>query len=749
MTAMQDSSTTGHEKDVHSTSMPGQHVHLRAGGVSALLTTPDQRIPAIAHWGADLGELTRADASAVAQSLESYQVANNLDAPMHVGLLAEPRWGWAGRPGLVGDRQGLAWAPDFSITSATFTPADPDASGTSQAQRTLTEPFHQFGAGRLEWHVSSPENVELTLTVELTPEGVLRARSSVTNVGRDGYRLGELAVALPVPSRAQQIMDFAGHWGQERVAQDRKPFTVGLHLREGRKGRTGADAAHMIIAGESGFGFAHGEVWGVHTGFSGNHRTWAEREYTGHRFLGGSELLMPGEIVLDAGEHYTSPWIYGVWGRGMDDQANRLHRWIRSRAQHPRRPRPATLNVWEAVYFDHNLAKLSALAQRAAQIGIERFVLDDGWFGSRRDDTSGLGDWVVSSEVWPDGLSPLIDQVTELGMEFGLWFEPEMVNLDSDVARAHPDWVLAPDGRTPVSSRFQHVLDLGNPAAYAHVRDQMVEVLKNHQIAYIKWDHNRDVLEAGSSLDRTPGVHRQTLAAYRLMGELKDRFPGLEIESCSSGGARVDLGVLEHTDRFWTSDCIDPAERQEMHRWTQQLVPPELMGSHVASGRSHQTDRLHAVNFRAGTAMWGHFGVEWDLTQASAAEMNELSDWIALYKEHRDLLHHGQVIRVDPVDPNWDVHGVVSKDRSEALFAVVCTGISITDPVGRLTFRGLDPAAAYNATDVTPKAADAAFTPPPWWPQGSATRGSFFQEVGLHAPELRPDRIRLIHLTAE
>ncbi|WP_232818102.1 MULTISPECIES: alpha-galactosidase [Kocuria] len=731
-----------------------QNLYLRAGGVSLLLSRPDGRIPAVAHWGADLGELTDADATIVALSTISGQVPNNPDVPMHVGILAEPRWGWAGRPGLTGHRDGLAWAPDFSVSDVRFQASgcadgsEDTASNRTETTTRLTQPFEQLGAGTLEIHVDSPEHVGLVIQVELTPEGVVRARATVTNTGDGPYRLEEIALALPVPARAHQLQDFAGHWGQERAAQQRRPFTVGVHLREGRKGRTGADAAHMILAGEQGFGFSQGEVWGVHTAFSGNHRTWAEREYTGQRLLGGSELLMPGEVTLSAGENYTSPWIYGIWGQGLDAQANRLHSWIRSRPQHPHRPRPATLNVWEAVYFDHNLPKLTALAERAAQIGIERFVLDDGWFGSRRDDTSGLGDWVISEEVWPDGLTPLIQKVTDLGMEFGLWFEPEMVNLDSDVARAHPEWVLAPAERTPVSSRFQHVLDLGNPEAYAHVRDQMVEVLSNNRIGYIKWDHNRDLLEAGSSLDRAPGVHRQTLAAYGLMAELKERFPGLEIESCSSGGARVDLGVLEHTDRFWTSDCIDPAERQEMHRWTQQLVPPELMGSHVASGRSHQTDRLHAVNFRAGTALWGHFGVEWDLTQATQDELDELSEWVELYKSHRDLLHNGTLIRVDAIDPEWDVHGVVSADQTEALFAVVCTGVSITDPVGRLTLRGLNLDVDYVSDDVTPAATDAAFTPPAWWPNGTKTRGSVLQEVGLHAPQLRPDRIRLIHLTA-
>lgn len=678
----------------------------------------------------------------MAGSTVSGQVPNGPDVPMHVGLVPEPRWGWAGRPGLVGHRDRDAWAPQWHMQGIFFRPAA-RASVTGE----INEAYTQTGAGLLVVELSAPEGLWLTLELELTPQGVVRTRASVRNTGAPGYRVDELAPALPVPSRAGEILDFAGHWGQERVAQ-RRPLTVGVHLREGRKGRTGPDAAHMVIAGTPGFGFREGEVWGVHAAFSGNHRTWAEREYSGQKMLGGGELLMPGEIVLDTGEQYTSPWLYAVWGRGLDDQAARLHAWIRARDQHPRRPRPATLNVWEAVYFDHDLPTLVDLAERAARVGIERYVLDDGWFGSRRDDTSGLGDWTVSPDPWPDGLRPLIETVTGLGMEFGLWFEPEMISMDSEVARAHPEWVMAPSGYLPVESRTQQVIDLGNPQAYAHVRDQMAALLERFEIAYIKWDHNRDLIDAGSTLDRAPGVHRQTLAAYRLMDELKDRFPGLEIEACASGGARVDLGVLEHTDRFWTSDNIDPAERQEMHRWTQQLVPPELMGSHVASGHSHITDRLHTLNFRAGTALWGHLGVEWDLTRASDTELSELTEWIALYKRHRDLLHHGRVIRLDQVDPEWDVHGVVSPSGDEALFAVVCLGVSITDPVGRLTLAGLDPELSYSVEDITPEAADAGFRPPAWWPGGERLRGSVLQESGIHAPDLRPDRIRLLHLTS-
>ena len=263
------------------------------------------------------------------------------------------------------------------------------------------------------------------------------------------------------------------------------------------------------------------------------------------------------------------------------------------------RPRPVVLNTWEAVYFDHRLDRLTALADTAAELGVERFVLDDGWFRHRRDDTAGLGDWYVDEDVWPDGLHPLVNHVRGLGMEFGLWVEPEMVNPDSDLARAHPEWV-----REAPPWRNQQVLDIAQPDAYAYLLERLDALVSEYAIDFLKWDHNRDLVG---------GAHAQTLAAYRLLDELRERHPALEIESCSSGGSRVDLGILARTDRVWASDTNDALERQAIQRWTQLLLPPELVGSHVGPPRAHTTGRTHDLSFRVATALFGHFGIEWDI----------------------------------------------------------------------------------------------------------------------------------------
>jgi alpha-galactosidase len=335
-------------------------------------------------------------------------------------------------------------------------------------------------------------------------------------------------------------------------------------------------------------------------------------------------------VALGPGEEYATPPLLATYsGDGLDGLSDAYHRFVRDRPSHPRTPRPVVLNTWEAVYFDHRPDRLGELAEVAARLGVERFVLDDGWFGGRRSDAAGLGDWWVATEVWPEGLGPLIRRVRSLGMEFGLWVEPEGVNPDSDLFRAHPDWVLGPPGRLPMPWRQQQVLDLANADCFGFILQRLEELLSSHDIAFLKWDHNRDLVEAGHA--GRPGVHAQTLAAYRLLDQLRRRHPTVEIESCASGGGRVDLGILARTDRVWASDTNDALERQHIQRWTQLLLPPELVGTHVGPPRSHTTGRTHDLAFRVATALFGHVGFAWEMAWARAREQQALALAIACY----------------------------------------------------------------------------------------------------------------------
>jgi alpha-galactosidase len=705
-----------------------------------LLEFRDGGLPELIHWGPTLSGLSAAEAEALAEAGRPLPGPNDVDIPARVSILPEHGTGWTGRPGLQGSREGAAWSTRFRTTSVTVDGQPVDAYATAGPGSVVVESVDEEAA------------LGLTLRIELLASGLIRARAAVTNLADDVYTVDALTLAFPVPPEASELLDFSGRWGRERVPQ-RLPFPVGAHVRENRRGRTGPDSAYILHAGVPRFGFAEGRVYAIHTAFSGNHVHVAEQAFTGVRLLEGGELLLSGEVRLRSGQTYTSPWVYGAVGDGLDEVASRFHRHLRSRSRRVSTDRPVTLNVWEAVAFDHRLPRLVELAERAARVGVERFVLDDGWFGARRDDHAGLGDWVVSPEVWPDGLHPLVDRARGLGMQFGLWFEPEMVNADSDVARAHPEWVMSARHSWPVEARHQQVLNLAIPEAYQYVKGQLCAVLDEYDIGYVKWDHNRDLVEAGNQLQQgRPGVGAQTRAVYRLLDELRDAYPSLEIESCSSGGARIDLEVLERTDRVWVSDNIDPHERQHMLRWTAQLVPPEFMGSHIASGRSQTTGRVHQLAFRGATAVFGHLGIEWDLTEATDDELAELRAWVAFFKAERDLLLGGTLVRMDTSDDNLLVHGVVAPDRSAAIFAMAVLGSLAAVPGPRIRYRGLDPDSSYRVRPVIVGAAPSGLRAPAWWGSerdgypGTVLSGAGLAEVGVTPPVVHPDQAVLFRV---
>ncbi|SJN41552.1 Alpha-galactosidase [Luteococcus japonicus LSP_Lj1] len=699
---------------------------LQAPQTCLVLESPDGGLPGVLHWGAPLGEMDSAAVTQLSTAHSHAGIHNGLPGEGYRLAVLPEQWnGWYGHPGLSGSRHGAAWAPRFTVTSVTV-----DGSAVTG--------FHSGGPATTIWTASDEQTgLELELTIELTAQGLVRTRAALTNTGEDGYQLEQLLLALPVPERATEILDFAGRWGKERVPL-RTPLGVGTHWREGRHGRTGADSAFVLHLGEQGFDFGSREIWSVHTAWSGNHVHYAERTLTGDQVIGGGELLLlPGEVVLANGQSYTSPWLVFGHGTGLDSIAHAHHGFLR--ATHPvDAERPVTLNVWEAVYFDHDADRLLDLARRAADLGIERYVLDDGWFGARRDDRAGLGDWTVSPDAWPGGLHPLVDEVTRLGMQFGLWFEPEMVNPDSDLAREHPDWVLQVPGRMPLEARHQWVLNLGIPEAYTHVRDQMMALLEEYEIGYIKWDHNRDLLDPGTHPDGRPGVREQTLAFYRLVDELKAAHPGLEIESCSSGGARIDLEVMQHCDRVWVSDNIDPTDRQQMTRWTTQLLPPEMLGSHIASGASHTTGRHHDIAYRAATAVFGHLGVEWDLAKASDEEIAQLKAWIAWYKQNRALLNRGRLVRVDPPQPGAFLHGVVGEDR--AIFALTLLELPGTWSIGSIQLPGLAPDATWRMSHLDLTAGGREL------PATVELTGRALATAGVRAPVILPERTRILVL---
>jgi alpha-galactosidase len=432
-----------------------------------------------------------------AAGIDPDDVAALLAAARPCPLLPQHGEGWFGRPGLAGHRLGVGpggpvagrdWSPVFRPVRSEHdgTRARVEAEDTAACLRLVTE-------------------------VEAVPGGAIRARHRLTNTGSQPYVVDSLEVVFPLPARVGEVLDFTGRPMAERIPQ-RHRIGDGLWLREGRRGHTGHDSATVLIAGVPGLTFSSGEAYGLHAAWSGNtvHRVervpsrlgladGGGRMQSGVTTIGGGELLLPGEVTLAEGESYATPWVYLTATRsGLDGLSAQFHGYLRALPAHPGSARPVNLNVWEAVYFRHDFSTLAALADIAADIGVERYVLDDGWFTGRRSDQAGLGDWQVDEHVWPGGLHRLAEHVRARGMQFGLWIEPEMVNPDSDLFRAHPDWILAAGQRRPPLQRHQLVLDLTRPEVTGYLLERISALLSEYEISYVKWDCNRDIIDAGS-----------------------------------------------------------------------------------------------------------------------------------------------------------------------------------------------------------------------------------------------------------
>ena len=673
----------------------------------------------IRHWGAPiLGEnhdIALASRVSIANS--------SWDEPQLPGLMRESARGFLGRPTLSGHRNGKAWSTKFEVTD-----------------------FHHQGNHCAVTLRDFHAELEVAVTFDLDAFGVLIQKATVKNIGNSDYVLNEFIHWLPLPREATQTLDFAGRWSNERQPQ-RRDIQIGTWVRESREGRSGHNFSIADIALTAQTSFQSGSAWATSIAWSGNSHYLVERGFDGQQSIGAGELLLAGEVILKGNESYEAPALFAVYSsQGLDGVSAAFHSHLRAREIHPKRPRPLTLNMWEALYFDHDEAKIRALIDVATEIGVERVVLDDGWFHSRRNDRSGLGDWVIDPAVWPNGLTPVIEYINSKGIEFGLWFEGEMVNPDSDLYRAHPEWILHEGDRTPPLWRHQLVLDLGHEDAYKHVLEQTSSLLAAHNIVYIKWDHNRVLVDAGHL--GVAGVRRQTQAIYRLFAELKKRHPGLEIESCASGGARIDLGVIDYVDRFWTSDNNDALERQTIQRWTSQVIPPEMLGTHIGPTHGHQTGRTLELSMRAITALFGHAGIEWNITQATAEERANLATWAKYYKDNRALLHSGKSVRIDYPDEHGYLHGVISADTKKSIFAYVQLTPTVTIHPASLKFAGLDAAANYLVKAVYPagKPRFMLITPPQWM-DGITMSGSALATIGVSAPILAPANAVLIEIT--
>lgn len=458
------------------------------------------------------------------------------------------------------------------------------------------------------------------------------------NVGTEPVEVDWLASALmPLPAQAREIVSWRGRHNAELV-ECREAMPQQAWVREGRRGISGHGGPPGVYVLDEGATFGTGTVRALQLAWSGDSHIAIERDDEGFWTLTAGAVLQPGEIRLAPGESWQTPdAIVAVSTSGRNGIIAAFHEAVRSRLNWPdgvMRARPVHLNSWEACYFDHDEERVIALAEAAASVGVERFILDDGWFRNRDDDSAGLGDWTHDLRKYPQGLGPLAKRINDLGMEFGLWVEPEMINPDSDLYRRHPEWGLALPDRARPTARNQLVLDMRRTDVRDYLFGCIDDLLKALPITYLKWDHNRDLAPAGGA--------GQVRGTYDLMARIRAAHPAVEIEACAGGGGRNDAGMADYCHRYWTSDNIDAVSRIGIQRGFLAFLPPEVMGSHIGASPAHATGRRHALGFRAAMAMCGHLGVEMDPRSLDKAERKELADWIAFHKDWRDLLHAGR-----------------------------------------------------------------------------------------------------------
>ena len=525
--------------------------------------------------------------------------------------------------------------------------------------------------------------------------------------GEDMQINGVLSASAPVHGSGYDVIHLKGAWARERHVM-RQTQGEGEYRIFSQRGASGHEANPFLALCERSATEFSGEVWAVSLVYSGSFEALSYVNNTENSRL--SIGLNPDVFTwkLEPGETFVSPeaaMVYSPDGlNGMSHAFHRLYSENLMRSKWFERDRPILINNWEATYFNFNEEKILQIARRAKELGVEMLVLDDGWFGKRNTDNCSLGDWVVNPEKLPGGLNGLSDMLHDLGLKFGLWFEPEMISPDSDLYRAHPDWCLHVDGRARVEMRNQLILDLSRKEVQDYIIESVSAVLESARIEYVKWDMNRNMTEPFSGA-QTPErqketQHRYMLGLYRVLEEITARFPEILFESCSGGGGRFDPGMLYYMPQTWTSDDSDAAERMFIQYGTSFVYPPCAMGAHVSAVPNHQTGRTTAMQTRGDVALGGNFGFELDLSQLSDADAETVRRLIEREKQVRTLVRTGEFTRLlSPFDHPYAAWQFRARDNSEALICAYRLMTRPATPHLLLRASGLDESAVYMDDD--------------------------------------------------
>ncbi len=656
--------------------------------------------PGLVHLGAWLGD------ALTSENFQRPQTGNLLDA-VAFPLFPDPALGWTGTPGWQGGPR-----PDRAWTTSVHPP---------EADAVVMTGEH-------------PEGFRVEIRVQAVSPGLfgLSLRGS-----SPGGPEGRIALSMPLPPSAAEAIGFGGRWAGEMTME--RVALAGGFSRSSRAGsRTAHDAFPALVAGSAGFSAESGEVVGVHLGWWGNYELTVEttRE-SGHRVV---FHLDPAELAPRGEGGFETPVLYVGWSdRGLNGLRVVFQdgvRQLRARSGAATKGR-VQLNTWEGIYFEHSEVRLKEMAGVAAAMGFERFVLDDGWFGRRDSDRRGLGDWTPRPEVYPQGLGPLVDHVHAQGLEFGLWLEPEMVNADSALFEAHPDWILGePD--QPLG-RNQYGLDLCNPACFAHLESTLGDILADERIASVKWDMNRDLPQAAG--------RPVASAATRLIESVRARRPGLEIEACASGGGRTDLGALAWCNRVWLSDAHDPDIRTPMMAAYSLFAPPEVMGCHIGPEVSHQTGRRWSMHARASMSVLASMGMELDPLGLSEEDARIVAEYVALHRHHRHWLHRGHMLALEHPDPGLTALGVFSAARDRALLFLLQRTPRHQTVTGPLKIPHLHGDLIVSAPIVDPALHRGVRSQPDWLGEsGMECPARFLAGHGLPLPIMAPSRGLLVEL---
>ena len=551
--------------------------------------------------------------------------------------------------------------------------------------------------------------IELELLYTLfAGSGIIARSARFLNCGKKPvHLLKAMSLCMDLPDHDYDWIQFSGAWARERYPKKRR-LETGIQSVGSMRGHSSHEHNPFVILKRPTADEFQGEVIGFSLIYSGNFLAQAEVDThdTTRVLLGINPEWF--DWKLEPGEEFQTPEAVMVYtDRGMNDMSQTFHRLFQKRLARGYwrdRERPILINNWEATYFDFTEERIVEIAKKAKEQGIELFVLDDGWFGKRISERAGLGDWKANPERLPEGITGLAQKIEALGMKFGLWFEPEMVNKDSDLYREHPDWILSVPERRQSQGRYQYVLDFSRKEVVDYIYDRMAEILGSGKVSYVKWDMNRSITECWSAAlpaDRQGEVfHRYILGVYDLYDRLNTAFPEVLFESCASGGGRFDPGLLYYAPQGWASDDTDAAERLKIQYGTSYCYPISSIGAHVSASPNHQIMRSTPLYTRANVACFGTFGYEMDLNRLTAEEQEEVKRQTAFMKKYRSVLQFGSFYRLEsPFEGNVTAWMSVSGDRKTAVVGWYRTLNGINMGYTRVKLRGLEPDSVYRVSE--------------------------------------------------